>query len=523
MKRSTRWRWGCWMLGGACVLAGCGGDNTGAAPPTGHAASVGGAAQGVQVVPTASADVQQDAPEGPHVGGTVTGLDKDTSLKLFNNRSELLTVSKNGTFHFASEASTDAPFDVTVAVHPRGQHCTVSDGVGVVGGATAASDIKVECVARTQFAIVRDNTSEIHSYRLDPHNGVAHYVAANGQPWTLIRRLTLSRDGSRGYVIRRGGDYGTDANNAKWIRPIGTFTIDLKSGALGKIDDLNWTSRSGRALDFSLNPVNSTLSVIQFGYAYADIKVNSSAAIVERPHMFLGVTGSPSPSPSLDRDKCWARDSRGVSYMPTGDVVGNMRSVAQGRLHYTLGCNALSGLYTLRGYTHDYVTGTYRQFDIGGDVLDTMRSPESFDINPQETYLYAVDSQGSGLELGAFRIDLSSGRLKLVQRIRLSDRPTGVFVNHDGSAVYVLHVGNEKISAFTVDASTGALSSVKGSPFKVGKMPTGFVIDASETFAYVSEIGDAALGVYRINPETKAIERAGMTPYLGIAEFVLTP
>ena len=78
------------------------------------------------------------------VGGTVSGL--SGSLTLRNNAADDLVLTVNGGFTFAAALANGSTYDVTVAVQPAGQTCTVSNGSGTIRGANV-TDVQVTCAA----------------------------------------------------------------------------------------------------------------------------------------------------------------------------------------------------------------------------------------------------------------------------------------------------------------------------------------------------------------------------------------
>ena len=80
------------------------------------------------------------------VGGTVTGLAAGRTVRLQNNGGDMLTLSANGTFQFATAVKSGLAFAVTVSTQPTlpWQTCSVAGGTGMVGGADVSS-ITVNC------------------------------------------------------------------------------------------------------------------------------------------------------------------------------------------------------------------------------------------------------------------------------------------------------------------------------------------------------------------------------------------
>ncbi|HET7204276.1 MAG TPA: hypothetical protein VFI92_13000 [Steroidobacteraceae bacterium] len=76
------------------------------------------------------------------IGGTVTGLDGEVVLR---NGTQQVTVTRSGSFTFATAVPSGTPYAVTVATQPADQTCTVANGSGTVDGANV-TNIVVTCV-----------------------------------------------------------------------------------------------------------------------------------------------------------------------------------------------------------------------------------------------------------------------------------------------------------------------------------------------------------------------------------------
>ncbi|HLK39603.1 MAG TPA: hypothetical protein VKU41_22765, partial [Polyangiaceae bacterium] len=84
-----------------------------------------------------------DAAATHTVGGTLSGL-SGTGLVLQNNGGADLSPSSNGKFTFPTRLADGASYDVTVAVQPSGETCTVSNATGTVNGADV-TNVTVSC------------------------------------------------------------------------------------------------------------------------------------------------------------------------------------------------------------------------------------------------------------------------------------------------------------------------------------------------------------------------------------------
>jgi len=90
---------------------------------------------------------------------------------------------------------------------------------------------------------------------------------------------------------------------------------------------------------------------------------------------------------------------------------------------------------------------------------------------------------------------------------------------------YVANFGSNNISAYAIDATSGALKPVKGSPFAAGTSPIGLVIDPKGKFAYVPNHGSGNVSAYAIDatsgaltPVTGSPFAAGSNPYFGAVD-----
>jgi hypothetical protein len=139
------------------AMAGCGGDDDGQ-PPCACATGDGGnggvdaGGGGNDAGPIGTADASADAGTdggtdggalAQHVGGTVVGLAAG-SVVLQNNGGDDLTITKNGTFAFATSVARNATYDVQVKTQPAGDFCSVVNGNGTIG-TTDVSNVVVVC------------------------------------------------------------------------------------------------------------------------------------------------------------------------------------------------------------------------------------------------------------------------------------------------------------------------------------------------------------------------------------------
>jgi YVTN family beta-propeller protein len=93
--------------------------------------------------------------------------------------------------------------------------------------------------------------------------------------------------------------------------------------------------------------------------------------------------------------------------------------------------------------------------------------------------------------------------------------------------VYVANSGSNNVSAYTINAATGALTAVPGSPFAADQGPLLMRADAAGKFLFVSNQGSATgpprLSVYTIDGTTGALTQAAHSPFDLGAQFGPAP
>jgi 6-phosphogluconolactonase len=136
--------------------------------------------------------------------------------------------------------------------------------------------------------------------------------------------------------------------------------------------------------------------------------------------------------------------------------------------------------FTLRGYTLNSGTGALTEFPgVSGDpyVVGGIVGPYSVAISGSGKYVYVVDQAAGTPGLYAFSVNSGTGYLTAVAGSPFTtglNSPQSVATNAAGTVVYVVNSGNNTVSTFSVNSSTGALTSM-GS-LVTGSGPKGIAI-----------------------------------------------
>ena len=123
-------------------------------------------------------------------------------------------------------------------------------------------------------------------------------------------------------------------------------------------------------------------------------------------------------------------------------------------------------------------------------------------------------NQGSD-DVSAYAIDARTGALAEVagSPFAAGTSPESISVDPSGKFAYVANFGSANVSgsvsAYTIDASTGALSEIAGSPFAAGTLPVAITVDPSGRFAYVANNFSSNVSTYTINTTTGALTSIG--------------
>jgi 6-phosphogluconolactonase (cycloisomerase 2 family) len=131
-----------------------------------------------------------------------------------------------------------------------------------------------------------------------------------------------------------------------------------------------------------------------------------------------------------------------------------------------------------------------------------------------------VANQNSN-NISAYSIDAATGALSLVGNFATGALPRWVTVDPSGQFVYVANHNGGSVSGYTITVGTGALTPISGSPFPVGIMPHGVTVHPSGQFAYVTNCGTTfcfgsgtgSVSAYTIDGTTGALSSVDGSPF----------
>ncbi len=132
------------------------------------------------------------------------------------------------------------------------------------------------------------------------------------------------------------------------------------------------------------------------------------------------------------------------------------------------------------------------------------------------TITMAASSQGSN-SVSGYAVDATTGSLTLLpgSPFAAGSDPAGLAVNPSNKFVYVANHLSNNVSVFAVDGSTGSLTQVSGSPFAAGTGPSSIALDPTGNYVYVTNQGSNNISAYITDSETGAL-----TPHERFAFFI---
>jgi 6-phosphogluconolactonase len=152
--------------------------------------------------------------------------------------------------------------------------------------------------------------------------------------------------------------------------------------------------------------------------------------------------------------------------------------------------------------------------DAQGDVLGDTAAPSN---GPQ----YALVGTYLG-GISAFAINATSGALTRVvgSPFAAGARQYGIAVHPSGASVYATDLDGKLVDGYQLAPATGALTGAPGAHVQLADgSPVAIAIEPTGRFVYVASLGDNAIHGFSIDPQTGALSPVGQSP-LVLSPFV---
>jgi 6-phosphogluconolactonase len=477
----------------------------------------------------------------PAVGnlvGTGTGLLTSVAIELrgkfayIGEQTYFGSLTSNNIYPFTLDSATGALTPVGgsvvagsfgVSIDPQGKflfdgidvfaiNATTGTLTNVTGSASPAGPGPATFDPASAFAYAANHTG-VWAYTVDELTGAYGAVAgspfpAGGSPTTV----TIEPQGKFAYVTNSSSD------------TISAYAIDVASGALrplthgasglgnpaaiaadpgGRIAYVA-NNRSGRISQYSIQGATGVFGQSPISTAAAATSIVSVAveprgrfvyAVNEVPYDVA--TGTTPPGNvfaySLDASTGALTAAPGSPF-PTGKSPKAIAFDPGGNFAYV----ANYASQDLSIYAIDRTTGALVSKGSGPPVCNG-GFPKSITVDPRGTFVFVTGVTNGGVPttdgyITVCAIDASTGALSGLtnNNFWLSGQSSAaVAAEPSGKFVYVVNNGSNDVSAYAVDAGTGTLTPVAGSPFPAGIGPIAISVDLSGKFAFVLDAGSS--------------------------------
>lgn len=228
-----------------------------------------------------------------------------------------------------------------------------------------------------------------------------------------------------------------------------------------------------------------------------------------------------SMQPANPNQNCMVRNGTGNGSITNADITTVVViCVNVGRFAYV--ANSVSN--NVSAYTIDATTGALTA--VTGSPFGAGTFPTIVTLHPSGKFAYVANYSSDNIS--SYSIDATTGALTTVagSPFGAGSFPHVVTIDPSGKFAYVANqnvanLASTSVSAYTIDATTGALAPVAGSPYAVGNSPYDVVVDPSGKFVYVTNYGINSVGIwsggsisaYTINATSGALAPVAGSPF----------
>jgi 6-phosphogluconolactonase (cycloisomerase 2 family) len=334
-------------------------------------------------------------------------------------------------------------------------------------------------------------TNNISAYRVDQNTGSLTELANSPFPagevgpfddtYSKLPDVTFNRGGLPYYIASHpSGDFVYVTN---WMAAsVSIFRVNQETGDLTLIGRPKETGLTPYAV--AVHPSGKYVMVSTWGgndvYVYS-VDLNTG----ELSH----VEGSPFATEGLKPvDIAFSEDGK---WLYTADNNSNTVSI----------------------FSVDVATGKLTLKDIamtraGSIDVELVEAQQPVTILPDYAFVLDKDNE----QLVSYRIDMATGELKEAARAKTGSKPAAVAQDPRNRFVYVANAGSDNVSAFAIDAQSGQLIEVEGSPYTVGKSPGHIQIDANGWYLYTLNKDSQDISVFLIHVKKGQLAEAQGSP-----------
>ncbi len=480
---------------------------------------------------SAVSDASKGGERSYTVGGTVTGL--TGSVILQNNGRDNKTISADGSFTFAEALADQVSYAITVLTQPTepSQTCTVSKGSGTIH--SNVSDVQVSCT--TNVYTISGSVSGFSG---------SHLVLQNNDSETIV----IKKNGGFSFTVPVAVNSGYKVSVLTQLKvPTQICTVTNESGlASAEVTDIQVNCGIYPRFAYVTNYHDNTVSMYTVNADTGQLRHNGYVVTGVGPYSisvtpsvkFAYVVNMVSSDISaytinaktgvltpIDADT----NAPGIQNFPSGlhsflqpDIV-SIPVDPTGKFVYVAGHSAVSGnTDSVTSFTINPDTGALVK--IASNIVAGLSSA-SVAVHPSGKFAYiANSSESSGASVGGFNtilaytINAKTGALTSIdadpttpgiQDFPAGTMPDSVIVDPSGKFVYAANMDSNDISAYTINSDTGALIPIDANPniagiqnFPSGMMPDAVTVDPYGKFVYAANMDSNDISAYAINSDT---------------------
>jgi 6-phosphogluconolactonase (cycloisomerase 2 family) len=147
---------------------------------------------------------------------------------------------------------------------------------------------------------------------------------------------------------------------------------------------------------------------------------------------------------------------------------------------------------------------------ISGSPFATGAGPRAIAVSPSGAYLY-VGGQGDFVNpasavITIFTINQTTGA-PLASSSYTSGYSISLAIDPTGQFLYSVGAGD--LAGYSIDSGNGSLSPLSGSPYTAGSTPFSIAMDSSGKFIYVANQGSNNISAFSVNATTGVLSSVG--------------
>jgi 6-phosphogluconolactonase (cycloisomerase 2 family) len=478
---------------------------------------------------------------GSSPGASVTGL------VLANGTDTLAVPTGATTFTMPTPVAFGSSYQVVVKTQPTGLSCSVNPATASTMPANNVTTIAVTCstgpyalggtvsingptgVSLSDQGLVINNTSNGDTYTFTSNAstftmpkllpfGAAYALTVATQPTGLICAIANPTGTMPAAAVNLAVTCSDQAFTLS-----GTVTINSPSGVTGLSDQglVLTNSGNGDAFTFTSNATTFTMAQsVPYGSPYA-------LSVTTQPTGLNCTVTDPSTTMPAANVTTIAVNCSDESFTLGGSITG--LGSASGLM---LTNNAVDST-TILANAITFTMNTPVPYGAPYDVAVAQNPPairctvaqgsntmpasnvNSVAVTCASTPIFAYVTNEGAFTVSAYSVDATTGALTPIagSPYATGAHPYSVAVNPVGTFAYVANAYDDTVSAYSIDATTGALTPIAGSPFAAGGFPISVTVNPAGTFAYVANYNDATVSAYSIDATTGALTPIAGSPF----------